>query len=102
MRSQAGPARPAMAAARALRPDLSASAARSGGIAPSTRETLRPRFGWSSRPRYPPQDLAAIRGWSQSMALTLTPGRLIVASAYPDPPFDLIANGSPRPLAIPP
>jgi len=28
------------------------------------------------------------------MALTLTPGRLIVASAYPDPPFDLIENGS--------
>src|SRR5262249_37536246 len=30
----------------------------------------------------------------QSMALTLTPGTLIVASAYPDPPFDLIENGS--------
>src|SRR5215475_4831525 len=29
------------------------------------------------------------------MALTLQPGTLIVASAYPDPPFDLIANGSP-------
>ena len=29
------------------------------------------------------------------MALTLTPGSLIVASAYPDPPFDLIDNGSP-------
>src|SRR6266568_8305306 len=28
------------------------------------------------------------------MALTLTPGSLIVASAYPDPPFDLIENGS--------
>jgi ABC-type amino acid transport substrate-binding protein len=28
------------------------------------------------------------------MALTLTPGRLIVASAYPDPPFDLIEKGS--------
>jgi ABC-type amino acid transport substrate-binding protein len=28
------------------------------------------------------------------MALTLTPGTLIVASAYPDPPFDLIANGA--------
>src|SRR5215471_7318872 len=28
------------------------------------------------------------------MALTLTPGTLIVASAYPDPPFDLIENGS--------
>ena len=26
---------------------------------------------------------------------TLHPGRLIVASAYPDPPFDLIENGSP-------
>jgi len=29
------------------------------------------------------------------MALTLTPGTLIVASAYPDPPFDLIDSGSP-------
>jgi polar amino acid transport system substrate-binding protein len=29
------------------------------------------------------------------MALTLTPGSLIVASAYPDPPFDLVENGSP-------
>lgn len=28
------------------------------------------------------------------MPLTLTPGTLIVASAYPDPPFDLIENGS--------
>src|SRR5215813_13262198 len=28
------------------------------------------------------------------MALTLTPGTLMVASAYPDPPFDLIENGS--------
>jgi ABC-type amino acid transport substrate-binding protein len=28
------------------------------------------------------------------MALTLTPGSLIVASAYPDPPFDLIESGS--------
>src|SRR5262245_66493542 len=28
------------------------------------------------------------------MALTLTPGTLIVASAYPDPPIDLIENGS--------
>src|SRR5262249_22056555 len=26
-------------------------------------------------------------------AMTLRPGRLIVASAYPDPPFDLIADG---------
>jgi polar amino acid transport system substrate-binding protein len=26
---------------------------------------------------------------------TLNPGKLIVASAYPDPPFDLIENGSP-------
>src|SRR5262249_26314044 len=41
-----------------------------------------------------PQDLAANRESSQSMALTLTPGTLIVASAYPDPPFDLIENGS--------
>src|SRR5262245_30741076 len=29
------------------------------------------------------------------MALTLQPGTLIVASAYPDPPFDLIESGSP-------
>jgi ABC-type amino acid transport substrate-binding protein len=28
------------------------------------------------------------------MALTLNPGILIVASAYPDPPFDLMENGS--------
>jgi ABC-type amino acid transport substrate-binding protein len=28
------------------------------------------------------------------MALTLHPGALIVASAYPDPPFDLMENGS--------
>jgi polar amino acid transport system substrate-binding protein len=28
------------------------------------------------------------------MGLTLTPGTLAVASAYPDPPFDLIENGS--------
>ena len=28
------------------------------------------------------------------MALTLKPGTLIVASAYPDPPFDLMENGS--------
>ena len=28
------------------------------------------------------------------MALTLTPGTLIVASAYPDPPFDVKENGS--------
>ena len=27
------------------------------------------------------------------MALTLQPGNLIVASAYPDPPFDVIENG---------
>jgi ABC-type amino acid transport substrate-binding protein len=29
------------------------------------------------------------------MALTLNPGTLTVASAYPDPPFDLIEGGSP-------
>jgi polar amino acid transport system substrate-binding protein len=29
------------------------------------------------------------------MALTQTPGTLIVASAYPDPPFDLLEEGSP-------
>ena len=28
------------------------------------------------------------------MALTLKPGTLVVASAYPDPPLDLIENGS--------
>src|SRR6476619_4348259 len=28
------------------------------------------------------------------MALTLKPGTLVVASAFPDPPFDLIENGS--------
>src|SRR6266540_4065865 len=28
------------------------------------------------------------------MGLTLTPGSLVVASAYPDPPFDLIQDGS--------
>ena len=28
------------------------------------------------------------------MALTLKPGSLVVASAYPDPPFDVIENGS--------
>ena len=28
------------------------------------------------------------------MALTLQPGTLIVVSAYPDPPFDLMQNGS--------
>src|SRR4030095_8584564 len=32
---------------------------------------------------------------SQRMALTLNPGTLIVASAYPDPPFDIMENGSP-------
>ena len=29
------------------------------------------------------------------MALTLNPGTLIVASAYPDPPFDIIEGGAP-------
>jgi polar amino acid transport system substrate-binding protein len=29
-----------------------------------------------------------------SMPLTINPGTLIVASAYPDPPFDLMENGS--------
>jgi polar amino acid transport system substrate-binding protein len=28
------------------------------------------------------------------MALTLTPGTLLVASAYPDPPFDIMENGA--------
>ncbi len=28
------------------------------------------------------------------MSLTLNPGKLIVASAYPDPPFELIENGT--------
>jgi len=31
---------------------------------------------------------------SPHMPLTLTPGTLIVASAYPDPPFDIIENGA--------
>src|SRR5229473_6940979 len=31
---------------------------------------------------------------SQRMSLTIDPGTLIVASAYPDPPFDLMENGS--------
>lgn len=30
-----------------------------------------------------------------AMALTREPGTLIVASAYPDPPFDIIKNGAP-------
>jgi len=30
-----------------------------------------------------------------SMGLTLNPGTLVVASAYPDPPFDVIEGGSP-------
>src|SRR5438046_6452274 len=29
------------------------------------------------------------------MDLTLNPGTLVVASAYPDPPFDVIEGGSP-------
>ena len=29
------------------------------------------------------------------MGLTLNPGTLVVASAYPDPPFDVIEGGSP-------
>jgi polar amino acid transport system substrate-binding protein len=33
-------------------------------------------------------------GSSRRMALTLTPGTLIVASAYPDPPFDIMENGA--------
>jgi ABC-type amino acid transport substrate-binding protein len=33
-------------------------------------------------------------GATRPMALTLKPGTLVVASAYPDPPFDLIENGS--------
>src|SRR5438067_762485 len=31
---------------------------------------------------------------SQSMGLTLNPGTLVVASAYPDPPFDVLEDGS--------
>jgi polar amino acid transport system substrate-binding protein len=31
---------------------------------------------------------------SRSMALTMKPGTLVVASAYPDPPFDLIESGT--------
>jgi polar amino acid transport system substrate-binding protein len=37
---------------------------------------------------------AQTRGATRPMALTLKPGTLVVASAYPDPPFDLIENGS--------
>jgi polar amino acid transport system substrate-binding protein len=33
-------------------------------------------------------------GSARPMALTLKPGSLVVASAYPDPPFDVIENGS--------
>ena len=33
-------------------------------------------------------------GATRPMPLTLKPGTLVVASAYPDPPFDLIENGS--------
>jgi polar amino acid transport system substrate-binding protein len=33
-------------------------------------------------------------GQQRHMTLTLNPGTLMVASAYPDPPFDLIENGS--------
>ena len=33
-------------------------------------------------------------GATRPLGLTLKPGTLVVASAYPDPPFDLIENGS--------
>jgi ABC-type amino acid transport substrate-binding protein len=46
-----------------------AAAATTGGISTSSSQTAGP-------------------------ALTLKPGTLVVASAYPDPPFDLIENGS--------
>src|SRR5262249_12288208 len=51
-------------------------------------------LGWA-RARGIPAGSRGNQDSSQSMALTLTPGSLIVASAYPDPPFDLIDNGSP-------
>src|SRR5262249_57044209 len=89
---EAGPARPAMAAARAVGPDLSASATRSGGIGDRRRET--PGLGWA-RAHSISGRTSGNPGISEFMALTLTPGALIVASAYPDPPFDLIDNGSP-------
>src|SRR6476659_1480616 len=50
-----------------------AAAATTGGISASRSQTAGPAL--------PP-------------ALTLKPGTLVVASAYPDPPFDLIENGS--------
>ena len=37
---------------------------------------------------------AQTAGSARPTALTLKPGTLVVASAYPDPPFDLIENGS--------
>ena len=37
---------------------------------------------------------AQAAGSALPTALTLKPGTLVVASAYPDPPFDLIENGS--------
>src|SRR5262249_27020710 len=91
MRGQAGPARSAMAATRALRPDPSASPARGGGIGPSTR--LDFAVVGSACARHVPQDIGQLAALP-SIALTLTPGTLIVASAYPDPPFDLTENGS--------
>src|SRR5260370_3579006 len=43
----------------------------------------------------PIQNPAASEGSETAhMALMLNPGTLIVASAYPDPPFDLMENGS--------
>lgn len=39
-------------------------------------------------------EFAQAGGSSRQMAQTLNPGSLIVASAYPDPPFDLMKDGS--------
>ena len=50
-----------------------AAAATTGGISTSSSQTAGPAL---------------------PTALTLKPGTLVVASAYPDPPFDLIENGS--------
>ena len=50
-----------------------AAAATTGGISTSRSQTAGPAL---------------------PTALTLKPGTLVAASAYPDPPFDLIENGS--------
>jgi len=44
--------------------------------------------------RFPEAQLENRATETVHMALTLNPGTLIVVSAYPDPPFDLMENGS--------